>query len=80
MVKLEKYETQIIPYKSTFFSVSICECILALLLIISAFTMKFFFPKSFSAAKEWYNKNAKVDTNVSEFIKEVTDENTTVRH
>ena len=72
---MDKYESDMIPYKSTFFAVAVCECVLAVLLILTAITMKFFFRKSFAAAKDWYTKNARIDTNISEFIKEVNGEN-----
>ena len=72
---MDKYESEKAPYKSTFFAVVVCECVLALLLILTALSMKFFFPKSFSAAKKWYIKNITVDTNIKNFMEEIKDEN-----
>ena len=65
----------VIPYKSTFFAVAICECVLAAVLILSAFGIKLFLPKTYSQAKKWYAENITVDINISEFIKEANNEN-----
>ena len=69
----------VIPYKSTFFSVAICECVLAALLVLSAFGIKFFLPKTYKQAKKWYVENITVDINISEFIKEANNENQDIR-
>ena len=55
-----------ITAKSAFFSVTLCQCILALLLIAGALTLKFFFPKTYSNAKKWYQKNLTPDTSITE--------------
>ena len=70
----------VIPYKSTFFAVAICECVLAVLLILSALGIKFFLPKTYRQAKKWYVENIMVDINISEFIKEVNSENQDIRN
>lgn len=70
----------VIPYKSTFFSVAICECVLAALLVLSAFGIKFFSTKTYKQAKKWYVENITVDINISEFIKEASNENQDIRN
>ena len=72
---MDKYETEIIPYKSTFLGVSICECVLAILLILLVFALKFIFPKTYTAAREWYIENAMVDTDINGLINEAENEN-----
>ena len=64
----------ITPYKSKFFAVVLCECILAVLIILSVLSLKFFMPKTFNAAKKWYLDNVTVDTSAEEIIKGAYDE------
>lgn len=75
MKNLDKYEAEIIPYKSNFLSVAVCECVLATLLILSVLTLKFFFPKTYNSAKQWYTENAMVDIDIERFINEAENEN-----
>ena len=55
--------------KNTFFAVALCELILAVLLVSSAFALKYFFPKEFSKAKKWYGKNIMTYTSISDIVK-----------
>ena len=69
----------IVPYKSTFFAVAVCECVFVSVLLLSVFSVKFFYPKTYKKAKNWYKENITVDMNISEFIKEARDENKDIR-
>ncbi|MBO4432045.1 MAG: hypothetical protein J5852_00790 [Clostridia bacterium] len=64
----------ITPYKSKFFATVLCECILALLIIATVFTLKFFMPKTFKSAKKWYLENITQDTSAEEIVKGVYNE------
>ena len=64
----------ITPYKSKFFAILTCECILAVLIIGVVLAVKFFMPETFKEAKEWYRQNVTVDTSVQEIIKGVYNE------
>ena len=57
------------PYKSKFFAVILCECILAVLLILTVLSVRFFMPKTFKKAKKWYLQNMTVDTSAEDIIK-----------
>ena len=72
---MDKDATRVItPYKSKFFAVILCECVLAALIILTVLTLKFFMPKTFKEAKEWYNQNVTVDTSAEEIVKGVYNE------
>ncbi|MBO7519823.1 MAG: hypothetical protein J6T73_03505 [Clostridia bacterium] len=62
------------PYKSKFFAVVLCECVLAVLVILTVLAVKFFMPKTFKSAKKWYLDNVTVDTSAEEIIKGAYDE------
>ena len=57
------------PYKSRFFAVMLCECILAAVVIAGVISVKFFMPKTFKSLKKWYAENIAVDTSAEEIIK-----------
>lgn len=65
----------ITPYKSVFFSVMLCECVLAAVIIALVFALKFFMPKTYKSAQKWYAKNITVDTVAEEIIKGASNEN-----
>lgn len=64
----------ITPYKSKFFHIMLCECILAVLIIALVFALKFFMPQTYKSAQKWYAQNVTVDTVAEEIIKGVKDE------
>ena len=64
----------ITPYKSKFFSILLCECILAVLIIATALILKYFMPDTFKAARKWYCENMLADTKAEEIVKGVYDE------
>ena len=65
----------ITPYKSKFFYIMLCECILAVLIIAFVFALKFFMPKTYKTAQKWYAQNITVDTVADEIVKGAKDEN-----
>lgn len=65
----------ITPYKSKFFYIMLCECVLAVIIVALAFALKFFMPETYKSARKWYVQNAEVDTVAEEIIKGVYDEN-----
>ena len=65
----------ITPYKSKFFYIMLCECVLAAVIIALVFALKFFMPQTSKSARKWYVQNITVDTVAEEIIKGVYDEN-----
>lgn len=60
--------------KSMFFSVVLCESILALILVLTTLSAKYFFKKPYKEAKKWYIENIMIDIDIEELIKEARDE------
>lgn len=71
MSAINEQKTQLPEPKSTFFAVILCECILAILIIAGALGLKFFMPKTYAAAKQWYEKNLTPDTSVTDITDEL---------
>ena len=60
--------------KNVFYGVALCESILAILLILTLLTSKYFFKKPYKEMKKWYRENIMVDTDISQFIEEAKNE------
>lgn len=60
--------------KPALFAVIVCECILALAVIITALTLKFFIPSAYKPARQWYADNVTADIDVKRIIEGAKDE------
>lgn len=53
-----------------FFKIIITECVLAMIILLSAIVIKCFFKGTYEEIKTWYNQNVAVDTEIKEVLGE----------